>query len=393
MIFIRQNIAASKKYEAWVSFRGMPKAEAMKAFVVSMEKFEPKHTADSAAAAEMIGTSTAKVIKEGTLFKQRDVFKGWRSRHFVLDEQFLHYYENKSDPVPRKSMQVFECTVTAVRPTKVGDTEFFPFVISHPKSTKTYNLATTSKADADSWISAITDLSKKQAPPSAPPTVVRLLPRRPIIDEDDDEDKSITAPVNPETTLANIPAKYAGKIELAVETIIKAVTVPEGWEQMYEKSGVKAYKKPGGVVCVRGEALLQFSMLDIWAAVINEDNRKVLDSQLNSTKKLKSFSSHTYVEYLRYKQVWPTAVRDFCNIGHWRLLKDGTVVIVSFSEKFEDICPLEEGLVRAELIMGGYVFKPVSGGVMCHYVVQVIYMSYCLFLFIFVRRISAERYQ
>lgn len=42
-------------------------------------------------------------------------------------------------------------------------------------------------------------------------------------------------------------------------------------------------------------------------------------------------------------QVWPTAVRDFCNISHWRMLPDGRIVFVAFSEKFDDICPLVEG--------------------------------------------------
>ena len=61
-----------------------------------------------------------------------------------------------------------------------------------------------------------------------------------------------------------------------------------------------------------------------------------------------------------------------CNISHWRLLADGSLVIVAFSEKFDDLCPLEDGVVRAECILAGYVMKQVDGGTQVHYLVQVL---------------------
>ena len=57
---------------------------------------------------------------------------------------------------------------------------------------------------------------------------------------------------------------------------------------------------------------------------------------------------------------------------HWRLLEDGRVVIASFSENRDAEVPLEDGVVRAELLMGGYVLQPLSPSeTMVHYVVQV----------------------
>ena len=49
---------------------------------------------------------------------------------------------------------------------------------------------------------------------------------------------------------------------------------------------------------------------------------------------------------------------------------DGTVIFVAFSEKFDDICPLIENHVRGEVVIAGYVLKPVSGGTQCTYMVQ-----------------------
>jgi hypothetical protein len=120
---------------------------------------------------------------EGILYKQRDVFKGWRPRYFTLQvstlllqenfqiyylfrhfnrlmmhipkDVFLHYFLEKDDLNPRKSMDLTGCSVDSIRPAKVGDMEFFPFIVSHPKSTKVYNLAATSLQTAEAWMSAI----------------------------------------------------------------------------------------------------------------------------------------------------------------------------------------------------------------------------------------------
>ena len=41
------------------------------------------------------------------------------------------------------------------------------------------------------------------------------------------------------------------------------------------------------------------------------------------------------------------------------------------SKDFPDICPEQSGFVRAKLLGGGYVFKPVPGGTLATIVVQV----------------------
>lgn len=66
------------------------------------------------------------------------------------------------------------------------------------------------------------------------------------------------------------------------------------------------------------------------------------------------------------------------NIAHWRLLNDGRVVVVAFSEKFDDIKPPCEGHVRAEALLGGFIFTPVAEGTKIQYLVEV---SNCVQLF------------
>lgn len=70
-------------------------------------------------------------------------------------------------------------------------------------------------------------------------------------------------------------------------------------------------------------------------------------------------------------QVWPTSARDLCNLCHWRILADGTALILSFSEKFDEICPREDSVTRAEQVLGGYVLKPTSSGTSVYYIDQV----------------------
>jgi hypothetical protein len=49
----------------------------------------------------------------------------------------------------------------------------------------------------------------------------------------------------------------------------------------------------------------------------------------------------------------------------------GAMVTLGMSEKFPADCPEQSGFVRATLIAGGYVFKPVPGGTLVTIVVQV----------------------
>jgi hypothetical protein len=355
----------------------MTKETAMNKYISELRKvdasFENTNTPSISAAPAILDESpmiVPRIIMEGTMYKQRDVFKGWRPRYFVLDDNFLHYFLKKGDDIPKKSIQIFGGSVTVVRSTRVGDIEYHPFVLSHPKSTKTYNFSVDSKELADQWITALKEVVIRDSPgPMANIPLDRILKRRP----DEDDVKKTCAPVSPDLTLTHIPEKYALKIEYAVETLVDLVSPQSStqWKSLFEKNGVIAFKRPGSVVCIRADSLLPLSLLDIFSLLMNDTKQKEIDMSIKSTKRLKSFSENTSLMYTRYKQVWPLTVRDFCNLVHWRLLPDGTVVIAAFSEKFEDLCPLEDGILRGELILGGYVLRQTPKGTQCHYVVQV----------------------
>jgi hypothetical protein len=103
------------------------------------------------------------------LYKQRDHFKGWRPRYFRLSEGVLQYYLDAQDPTPKGTVLVDRCVVEpASEGKKVAGVkavpgsasskekqEYFPLVISHPETSKTYNLAATSEKGRLGWIEAL----------------------------------------------------------------------------------------------------------------------------------------------------------------------------------------------------------------------------------------------
>jgi hypothetical protein len=341
------------------------------------------HAASSANAAAMnanVGTRRGSalaiqgVIKEGTLYKQRDVFKGWRPRRFVLQEGFLHYYYEQDDVSPRRSMDIAGCKVSAEKSGKFGenDQELFPFVISHIKASKVYTLAADSKEEADDWIAKIStaaQASEGRASGYAAGGHTSILESSAAAGAP----SSKFSAFRPEIALANVPPRFLSKLERAVAALVESVdpTAPN-WEPMFEKQGIIAKKRAGDVVCVRGDGNVPFSLPDVLSIITNAEGLVDVDAQLQSARMVKAYSSSTFVHQYKYKGVWPASPRDCVCLCHWRLLADSRVVFLAFSEKLDELCPVEDNNVRAELILGGYVLTPVSATeTLVQYVVQI----------------------
>lgn len=374
------NISARGKYEAWNSYQGLPKVEAMKKYIEALQRVDPSFQTDGGSSAPRASFSgaalenkEATIVKEGILFKQKDIFKGWRSRYFVLDTAFLHYYANKGDVIPLKSILVLGCTVATVPSTKAGSQEYFPFVLANHKSQKTYNLSVHSEAEAKEWIQALQSVVQHPSPSSQySGNIDRLMPRRPQPDSELASRTNAIFPVRDDQALQGIPEKYLPKINKAVQSVIENCNSDDDWTPLFDKASVKAHWKPSNAgLCVKSETTVIYSMLDVFSLLVNDRRRKELDNTLSSCKVLKKFSNNCSLAYNRLKQVWPTPARDLCNLTHWRLLGNHTVVMVSFSEKYDDLCPLEEGVVRAEQVLQGYVLSASTSGTRVQFVSQV----------------------
>lgn len=71
--------------------------------------------------------------------------------------------------------------------------------------------------------------------------------------------------------------------------------------------------------------------------------------------------ANTVIRRLCFKEVWPTAPRDFVVCASWRQNEDGSVSIVSRSVS-DDHCAQEKGYVRGFLQVSGYRLEPYDEG-------------------------------
>lgn len=180
---------------------------------------------------------------------------------------------------------------------------------------------------------------------------------------------------NEVSTLSELNKILKDKIELNILKLLKLTIYSKiNWNYLWEKNDIIATKCfESNLICVRGETILPYTIIEIFNLLSRADCRKDMDSLIDQNQRLKWFSPHTGVERLVYKPVWPTDPRDFSNITHWRLLEDGTLILLAFSHPFEDLCPEQGNYVRGNLLLGGYVMKHVRGGTKVYLVVQVFF--------------------
>jgi hypothetical protein len=209
-----------------------------------------------------------------------------------------------AEQAPHKSIDLCGASLVEVKANRVGEMEYFPFVLSHPKCNKTYNFAATTKADADDWINKIKHVCNQQHSliwNSNGAVIDRLLERKVTMDDVDEQAR--VQVVKPEETLKDIPSKYQAKIELAVEVLLSSADTTTGWEAFYEKSGVNVKKRQGCVLTVKAETTLPYNLPDIMEILLSSERMKSIESQIHSIKVLKSYSSNTMVVYRQAKQV------------------------------------------------------------------------------------------
>jgi hypothetical protein len=341
------------------------------------------------------------ILKEGVLYKQREHLRGWLPRYFTLDQNFLHYYLKKDDILPRNSFQICQGVrvVTDVVAKVSNGVTYYPFTIMHPNSSQQYHLSAVNLSDSISWAKTIQALANGETIPTSvsslsqssndnanhgkgskklslvDPSHSSNPPQTPVsatLEAEDLNELSDFDPIQRKLTLQNLNEEMIAKIERLVEKILSfTVNCSETWTPMFDRHGVVGMKRPGNdLICVRGETMMPYTIPEIYGLISMSEKRKELDPQLDTYTRMKEFSYHTGTEHLLFKAIWPTAPRDFTNITHWRLLKNGTFMTMGFGHQLPD-CPEQEGIVRGNLLIGGYVMQPVRGGTRVFIVVQV----------------------
>lgn len=114
-----------------------------------------------------------------------------------------------------------------------NDVSYYPFLISHPKSSMVYRLSTTSKEDRDAWVTALNNLINKTSsspdeeteahassyvysPTGSIDSIAEAsctIPSPQLESNDDDDDAY--AMENPEATLTHIPPHCRDQVHVA----------------------------------------------------------------------------------------------------------------------------------------------------------------------------------
>jgi len=95
----------------------------------------------------------SKPAKQGELKKQGHFVKNWKTRWFILQQDRLFYFKNRTDPMPIDFIPLNGCKVT---PSKASSKKFvFELVAGPEMGNKSFLIETTTKEDMDDWISKI----------------------------------------------------------------------------------------------------------------------------------------------------------------------------------------------------------------------------------------------
>jgi hypothetical protein len=283
---------------------------AMKEYVSVVEGLEPSVKAPMEKRISVKVTTADQpgaIKRKGKLYKQRDLFKGWRARHFVLQDCFLHYYLDAEDPVPRNTLDLTGCNVTSSKSVIVDGIEYFPFTISHPRSKVNYNLSSDSKLDADIWVAKI--LEAASANTFANAVTVSEGGSSESVPEDVTDNVSGSFPVTKATdhsqeTRSYVPAEIATKLERMAQTVLDSLEASSpGWEPLLEKNGVTAKKKKSGMIHIKAEIDLPYCLYDTFAILTDLSRQKELDPSRAVHDRLKDISMHSWVDYIQAKGV------------------------------------------------------------------------------------------
>ena len=220
LLLNRENAVLRRKWDAWTECVGLTQEQAMKAYIQLVIEIDPDY--QPYPPMDVLDADSATVYKTGMLHKQRDHFKGWRPRKFVLENSLLSYFVEEKDSQPKKTVDISGSKVSLSGPVKgPADEDLTSFTLSHPNMLKAYVLAC-SAADLDSWIEV---LQRASTLPPALPTPAPTPVKSTSVDGDDRGPSGSGSPRDRDT-LVEPPVAAAAAAVADVVTPTPAVGTP-----------------------------------------------------------------------------------------------------------------------------------------------------------------------
>ncbi|KAL4146413.1 hypothetical protein PRNP1_012277 [Phytophthora ramorum] len=292
--------------------------------------------------------------KAGHLYKKTGLGRSWRPRFFSLEGTVLYYYKREGDSVPKGIVVLTGCHVRATR-----DKKLYSFRISHPKTSKVYDLAATLPSRTEDWILALTQAATLAQSSGFSPNAQLNVQLHSAASQSALVDQSATELVD--VSGAAIPDDHRDRMEgLLAEFVTQARDDADGWKFQTEQRDVKAYvRRASRVGTFKGVGFIAQHPHKVMQLILELSRRHTFDPQLLATQRVHVFDDHTWVDHLTYKAVFPAAARDFVNLTHWRVLRDGSMVVVATYAQDESFVKNQEPqLVRGKIIMAGFLLTP-----------------------------------
>lgn len=171
--------------------------------------------------------------------------------------------------------------------------------------------------------------------------------------------------VNADDTRANLRPEDLMLVEQTISSVLTEVAADcPGWEVLYEKPNYHAKWKPSNLVIVsKVESVLPYSLYDIFNVIINQKTKNEVFSDRAVNEVIEVFSDHTWVEYSMSRPPWPASPRELIAISHWRMLEDGTVMIIGVSAPDHyHLRPVDPQHIRAHIHFVSFVLQPTPTG-------------------------------
>lgn len=147
-----------------------------------------------------------------------------------------------------------------------------------------------------------------------------------------------------------------------------AVGPPTRWRIAELMNGLRVFEEQGreqntpSVPCMKAVSRVNARADAVFRVVMDLSKyRTEWDDSLEEGRVVESVDGHTDIIYsrmgpFRARPAW-LAPRDFCLIRNWRREEDGTYVVLYRSTSHSQ-CPERRGIVRGNLLGGGYIITP-----------------------------------
>lgn len=312
--------------------------------------------------------------KSGHVYKRSGVVRSWKLLFFSLEGSVLYYFKHEGDASPKGVVVLSGCDVRVTR-----DKKLYSFRISHPKTSKVYELATTLPSRTEDWIAELraaaafvpnsTMLTRSESTASSDGSRDRTLSRATAHSSSSHNLRASVLGLNPvdldairaRDDSAPLPEQHRARMELLMaDFVVQARADAPGWKLQTEKLGVKAYVRTASKLgSFKGVGEIQQHPFVVLQLILEIAQRHVYDPQLLAKQRVHVFDQHSFIDHLVYKAVFPAAPREFVNLTHWRVLEDNSILVVAAAIERDDLVPRREPkVVRGEVIMAGFLLVP-----------------------------------